>query len=69
MTKRNILFIGHANPQDNEFSKWLYSRLIVEGYSPWVDLEGLRGGEEDFWEEIQERILQEFFLKFPLCWH
>jgi hypothetical protein len=50
---RDTLFIGHANPQDNEFAIWLYSKLELEGYKVWCDLESLVGGERDFWDEIQ----------------
>lgn len=53
---RNILFVGHANPQDNEFSEWIASRLELEGYSVWLDLKNLYGGERDFWNDIQITI-------------
>jgi hypothetical protein len=50
---RDTIFIGHANPQDNEFTIWLYSKLELEGFKVWCDLESLVGGERDFWDEIQ----------------
>jgi hypothetical protein len=53
---RDTLFIGHANPQDNDFTIWLYSKLELEGYRVWCDLECLHGGESDFWDEIQTTI-------------
>jgi len=53
---RDTLFIGHANPQDNDFTIWLYSKLELEGYKVWCDLESLYGGESDFWDEIQATI-------------
>jgi TIR domain len=56
---RNLLFIGHAAPEDNEFTIWLHSRLELEGYKVWCDLENLSGGERDFWTEIQRVIEHE----------
>jgi len=56
---RDTLFIGHANPQDNEFALWLYSKLALEKYKSWCDLKGLYGGERDFWNEIQNLIKDE----------
>jgi hypothetical protein len=53
---RDTLFIGHANPQDNEFAIWLYSRMRLEKYKVWCDLNDLIGGERDFWSEIQNVI-------------
>lgn len=56
---RDIIFIGHANPEDNEFAIWLYSKLELEGYKVWCDLQNLYGGERDFWDEIQKIIEKE----------
>jgi hypothetical protein len=58
ITKTKI-FIGHANPQDNEFTGWLQSRLINEGYEVESDLSMLIGGERDFWKNIQTTIGEE----------
>lgn len=52
---REHLFLSHANPEDNEFTRWLALRLIAEGYRVWCDLIQLKGGE-DFWEDIEEGI-------------
>jgi hypothetical protein len=52
---RSMLFISHANPEDNEFTRWLALRLANEGYPVWCDLTKLLGGE-DFWEEIEFAI-------------
>lgn len=62
---RDILFIGHANREDNDFSLWLSSRLINEGYNIYCDIEYLPGGEEDFWETIQT-IIKEKTAKYIL---
>ena len=56
---RTKIFIGHANPQDNEFTRWLQSKLINEGYDVESDLSMLIGGEKDFWENIQTAIGKE----------
>lgn len=59
---RDILFVSHANPEDNEFALWLTLRLASEGYPVWCDLTNLLGGE-DFWKNI-ENILRECTVKF-----
>ena len=45
MEERRTVFISHANPEDNEFTSWLGSRLASAGYEVWADLLGLVGGE------------------------
>ena len=55
---RNLLFISHANPEDNLFSRWLSLRLATEGYRVWCDLTRLLGGE-DFWEDIESALRTE----------
>ena len=60
-TKQTI-FISHSTPEDNLFSRWLASRLSVLGYSVWVDLKNLGGGE-DSWGKI-EKIIKEETIKF-----
>ncbi|RLB78259.1 MAG: hypothetical protein DRH24_14760 [Deltaproteobacteria bacterium] len=62
---RNILFIGHATPEDNEFTVWLHSKLELEGYKVWCDLENLLGGERDFWTKIQ-RVIEHEACKYLL---
>ena len=54
---RDILFISHANPEDNEFCLWLALKLAKEGYLVWCDLTKLLGGE-DFWQDAEETIRQ-----------
>ena len=53
---RDILFIGHANPEDNEFTLWLQAKLINEGYRAECDISYLLGGEEDYWKSLQELL-------------
>lgn len=50
-----MIFISHAQPEDNEFTRWLALRLAKEGYPVWCDLTKLLGGE-DFWCDIQDAI-------------
>ena len=52
---RDMVFVSHANPEDNEFTRWLVLQLANEGYPVWCDLTKLLGGEA-FWEDIQEAI-------------
>jgi len=52
---RNLVFISHANPEDNEFTRWLGLQLTREGYRIWSDVTKLIGGES-FWADIEEAI-------------
>ncbi|MBV2149056.1 toll/interleukin-1 receptor domain-containing protein [Sphingobium sp. AS12] len=54
LTRRTV-FISHANPEDNEFTAWLGTRLIGAGYHVWSDLLRLIGGEP-FWRDIGDAI-------------
>jgi hypothetical protein len=51
----DMLFISHANPEDNEFSRWLALQLAKQGYPVWCDLTKLLGGE-DFWKDVEHAI-------------
>lgn len=53
--ERKLVFISHANQEDNEFAAWLGTRLIAAGYSVWSDLLRLVGGEP-FWRDIGDAI-------------
>jgi hypothetical protein len=50
-----MIFVSHANPEDNEFARWLSLQLATQGYPVWCDLTKLLGGE-DFWSDIQQAI-------------
>ena len=52
---RNMIFISHASPEDDEFTRWLALQLAKEGYPVWCDLTKLLGGE-DFWKDIEQAI-------------
>ncbi len=54
---RDLVFVSHANPEDNQFCLWLSLQLAREGYPIWLDLKHLLGGE-DFWNEIETTIRQ-----------
>lgn len=60
-TKRELLFISHANPEDNEFAKWITAQLAAEGYPVFCELFNLLGGE-DAWKNI-EKVLREKTVK------
>jgi hypothetical protein len=51
----DMVFVSHANPEDNDFARWLALQLANEGYPVWCDLTRLLGGEK-FWEDIQNAI-------------
>jgi len=53
--RRDMVFVSHANPEENEFARWLSLQLANEGYAVWCDVTKLLGGEK-FWENIQDAI-------------
>ncbi len=58
MKERRLVFISHANPEDNEFASWLGTRLAAAGYEVWADVLNLLGGET-FWRDIGDTIKEE----------
>jgi hypothetical protein len=52
---RDMLFVSHANPEDNQFALWLTLRLAADGFPVWCDLTKLLGGE-DFWKDAEAAI-------------
>src|SRR5471030_2665051 len=54
---RNKIFISHATPDDNEFTKWLALKLVTLGYEVWCDILELPKGV-DFWKSIEHEIRQ-----------
>jgi len=52
---RNLIFISHANPEDNVYVQWLATRLASIGYAVWSDVTKLLGGET-FWDDIEFAI-------------
>jgi hypothetical protein len=53
--ERDTIFISHATPDDNDFVRWLGTRLSGHGYTVWADLFELRGGTP-FWNSIEEAL-------------
>lgn len=50
-----MIFISHATPEDNDFVRWLGTRLTGHGYKVWADLFELKGGTP-FWSSIEEAL-------------
>lgn len=57
---RNKIFISHAAPEDNDFTKWLALKLIGLGYEVWCDVLFLEKGS-DFWSKIEKEIRENTF--------
>ena len=55
LESRRLIFISHANPEDNEFTRWLGVKLASAGYEVWSDVTKLLGGEE-IWDSIEDAI-------------
>lgn len=55
MSDRDVVFISHATPDDNEFVRWLGTRLTGYGYKVWADIFDLAGGTP-FWISIEDAI-------------
>lgn len=64
--QRNIIFISHATPEDNDFTIWLASRLQADGYDVWIDKHALLGGEK-FWQDI-DQVIRHQAIKFLLVY-
>lgn len=50
-----MVFISHANPEDNDFTRWLALQLAKDGFGVWCDLAKLLGGE-NFWKDAEAAI-------------
>jgi hypothetical protein len=57
---REAIFISHALPEDNDFVRWLGSKLELAGFRVWHDLARLKGGDY-FWDRIETAIRGESF--------
>lgn len=53
---QRLLFISHANPEDNAAASWFATQLTLMGYKVWCDLKNTHGGESDFWLKVQQTI-------------
>jgi hypothetical protein len=56
---RHLLFISHANPQDNAAAAWFATQLTLMGYEVWCDVKNVHAGESSFWLKIQKKIENE----------
>jgi hypothetical protein len=56
---RRLLFISHANPQDNAAASWFATQLTLLGYEVWCDLKNTHAGESNFWLKVQKKIEDE----------
>lgn len=56
---RRLLFISHANPQDNAAAAWFATQLTLLGYDVWCDLKDTAGGESNIWLKVQGKIENE----------
>ena len=54
--ERRLVFISHANPEDNPAAAWFATQLTLLGYDVWCDLKNTHGGESDFWLKVQQKI-------------
>lgn len=54
---RTKIYISHANPEDNSFTRWLALKLMSLGYEVWCDLIQLELGV-DFWKTFEKEIRQ-----------
>ena len=54
--ERRLLFISHANPEDNAAAAWFATQLTLLGYDVWCDITSTHGGESDFWLKVQKTI-------------
>ncbi len=55
LADRKVVFISHANPEDNAIRAWYGARLSAAGYEVWTDLTRLLGGEE-MWLDIDDAL-------------
>ncbi len=62
MPDRKLLFISHANPEDNEFARWITLQLAAEGYPVFCEIVKFLGGE-DPWRDV-EKVIRQNAVKF-----
>jgi len=63
---RNLIFISHSTPEDNDFALWLGARLASAGYAVWSDVTNLIGGEIH-WDSIEEAIREHAIKLISVC--
>lgn len=55
---KSKVFLSHATPEDNDFTRWLAAKLCLAGYEVWCDFNELKGGDV-FWDKIEGTIRHE----------
>ncbi|MDD3765452.1 MAG: toll/interleukin-1 receptor domain-containing protein [Nevskiales bacterium] len=61
---RSALFISHATPEDNAFTRWLGAKLTALGFEVWADVLQLHGGAD--WSRELEAALRQRAVKMLL---
>ena len=62
---KKLIFISHAQPEDDYLAIWLASKLRLLGYDVWVDKDNLKKGDA-FWNEIELKMKNESLRFIPL---
>src|SRR5579871_1637464 len=55
---RDVLFLSHANPEDNEVTLWFALQLALNGYPVWCDFLDVIAGQ-DFWIKAESALRTE----------
>ncbi|WP_128931676.1 toll/interleukin-1 receptor domain-containing protein [Bradyrhizobium zhanjiangense] len=55
-TSRSLLFISHANPEDNAAASWFATQLSLLGYDVWCEVKNAHAGESGLWLKVQKKI-------------
>jgi hypothetical protein len=56
---RSLLFISHANPEDNGAASWFATQLSLLGYEVWCEVKNTHAGESGLWLKVQKKIENE----------
>jgi hypothetical protein len=64
-SNKKLIFISHAQPEDDYLAIWLASKLRLLGYHVWVDKDNLKKGDA-FWNEIELKMKNESLRFIPL---
>src|SRR5436190_235946 len=59
---KELIFISHANPEDNYFATWLASKLNFLGYEVWVDVNSVNPGQ--YFNNDFEKAIRDHAVKF-----
>lgn len=59
---RDVVFVSHANPEDNDLAVWLTLQLTNLGYRVWCDQVKFKGGE-DFWGQAED-VIRNYTIRF-----